>query len=125
MAQWKLTPSYKKSLAEVTWIRKGKNILSVTTVWRSGEFTVTTEDNEPPAIEEMDDLYSCGYEVEMECTFDGCSEEIDDSLCSQAQKKWLKKFFEEYSWLDLQDHGWEEYETEMILECPPVIERIS
>ena len=125
MAIWKLTPSWKKSLAERNYFRKGDDVLMIETGWRTGEFTVTTEDDEPPCIEDGADLYSCGYEVEMESTFDGCWEEIDDSLCSEFTKGWLQGFFEEFSWLDLESEGWIQTDCEMIIQCDPVIELIE
>ena len=81
MAVWKLEPSFKKSLYERTYVRKGDNVLMVETGWRWGEFHVTTEGDEPPVLEEGVDLFNCEYEVEMiECT-DGCWEDHDYSEC--------------------------------------------
>ena len=37
MAVWKLEPSFKKSLYERTYVRKGDNVLMVETGWRWGE----------------------------------------------------------------------------------------
>lgn len=122
MAVWKLEPSFKKSLYERTYVRKGDNVLMVETGWRWGEFHVTTEGDEPPVLEEGVDLFNCEYEVEMvECT-DGCWEDHDYSECDDETREWLEEFFENgNSWFDLEEEGWLFDDSEMILDCEPTI----
>ena len=74
MARWKIEPTWKKSLIERMYFTKGKKQIIVETGWRWGSFECETEDDNPPLIEEGDDLWSTGYDVEMIETFDGCWE---------------------------------------------------
>ena len=55
MAIWKLEPTLKKSLIERSYYHKDGMTLMVETGWRWGEFTVETEDDNPPNISEGDE----------------------------------------------------------------------
>ena len=126
MAVWKLEPSFKKSLYERTYVRKGDNVLMVETGWRWGEFIVYTDDDNPPNIEAGVDIYNCGYESELVETNDGCWEEIDYDDCDDESREWLEEFFDEgNSWLDLEEHGWVQGDCEMIIDCDMDIVRVD
>lgn len=125
MATWTLKPSVKKSLIERQYMRKGENVLMVETGWRGGEFTVHTEDDTPPVIEEGADLYNCDYETEMVETWDGCWEDHDMDECDEETQEWLEEFLEDNSYFDLEEHGWIFEDSEMILDCEPIIERVE
>jgi hypothetical protein len=126
MATWSIKPTWKKSLIERMYFTKDGNTVMVETGWRWGEFTCETEDDNPPTITGGDDLWDCGYDVEMVETTDGCWEEHDMDECDDETREWLEEFFEEgNSYLDLEEEGWTQTECEMIIDCEPEIERID
>jgi hypothetical protein len=111
MAQWKIEPSWKKSLLERMYFTKDDNTVMVETGWRWGSFETETEDE--------------NYEVELLETFDGCWEEVDSDECDEETQEWLEEFLEENSFFDLEEHGWTQTECEMIIDCDPVFTRID
>ena len=125
MAIWSVKPTWKKSIIErQEWI-KGEERLIVETGWRWGEFTVETEDDNPPEIESGVDIYNCGYDSELvECS-DGCWEEHDMDECNEETREFLEEFLEENSAFDLEEHGWSIGDTEMIIDCDLEIEMIE
>ena len=127
MAEWIIHPSWKKSLIERNYLRKGDNIFMSETGWRWGSFSVETEDENVPNISAGDDLWDCGYDVELIETWDGCwdSQDIDD--CDEETQQWLEEFFEEgNSIYELEEQeGWVQGDSEMILDCDPVFERVD
>jgi hypothetical protein len=125
MAIWSIKPEWKKSLIERCYYHRGDNTFMVETGWRWGEFTVATDDDNPPNIKEDDDLYDCGYDVELVETTDGCWEEHDMDECDEETREWLEQFLEDNSWLDLEEHGWIQGDTQMIISCEPIIEKIE
>jgi len=126
MALWSVKPEWKKSVIERNYFIKGDNRLMVETGWRWGEFTVYTDDDNPPNIEAGVDIYNCDYETELVETNDGCWEEIDYDDCDAETEEWLQEFFDEgNSWLDLEEHGWVQDECEMIIDCDLIIERLD
>jgi len=125
MAVWKLVPTWKKSLIERMYYTKDGNTVIVETGWRWGEFTVDTDDDNPPEIEAGANLWDCGYNVEMIEMTDGCWEEHDYDECDAETTEWLEEFFEENSYLDLEEHGWIQSEAECIIDCDPDIELIE
>lgn len=125
MAEWKVTPEWKKSIIERNYYHKDGNTVMIETGWRGGEFIVYTDDDNPPEIEAGVDMYNCDYETEMVETFDGCWEEHDMDDCDDEVREWLEEFFEENSWLDLEEHGWVQGDSEMIIDCDLIIERID
>lgn len=125
MALWSVKPEWKKSIIERNYLTKGDERICIETGWRWGEFTVETEDDNPPDIEAGVNIYDCGYESELVETNDGCWEEIDYDDCSDETREWLEEFFEENSWLDLEEHGWLQDECEMIIDCDLIIERLD
>ena len=99
MALWKLVPSCKKSLIERMYYKKDGSRLMVEFGWRWGEFTVETEDDKEPLIESGTNLQDCKYNVKMVELTDGC--------------------WEDHSYLDLEEHGWDQIDAEMIIDCDP------
>ena len=125
MAEWKVTPNWKKSIIErQEWFKDG-NKLIVETGWRWGEFVVYTDDDTPPNLEPGVDIFDCGYAAEMIETTDGCWEEHDTDECDEETQAWLEEFLEENSVFDLEEHGWSYGDTEMIIDCEMTIERID
>jgi len=126
MATWSVKPTWKKSILERNYLTKDGNTVMVETGWRWGEFTVETEDDNPPNIEAGVDIYDCGYESELVETNDGCWEEVDTDDCDDETTEWLEEFFDEgNSWLDLEEHGWVQDECKMIIDCDLEITRIN
>jgi hypothetical protein len=126
MALWSIKPTWKKSLIERNFYHKDGNTVIIETGWRWGEFTCETEDDNPPNISSGDDLWDCEYSVEMVETTDGCWEEHDMDGCDAETTEWLEEFFEEgNSWLDLEEHGWIQGESQMIIDCDPEFEKLE
>ena len=125
MAIWSVKPLWKKSIIERQEWSNGGDTFIWETGWRWGEFHVTTEDDNPPVLEAGVDIYNCDYDTELyECN-DGCWEEYDFDGCSEETREWLEEYFEENSIFDLEEEGWYNSETEMIIDCDMEIEMIE
>ena len=126
MAEWKVTPNYKKSVIErQEWVKDGQSFI-YETGWRWGEFIVYTDDDNPTNIEAGVDIYNCEYETELVETSDGCWEEHDFDDCDEETQEWLEEFFDEgNSYFDLEEHGWTFDDCEMIIDCDLIIERLD
>lgn len=125
MAVWSVKPTWKKSIVErQEWVKDGQTFI-YETVWRWGEFHVTTEDDNPPVLEAGVDIYNCDYETELYETTDGCSDDYDFDGCDEETAQWLEEFLEENSVFDLEEHGWFCGDTEMIIDCDMEIEMIE
>lgn len=114
-----IKPSEKKSLIErQVFTKDGKTITEVC-VWRWGSFSC--ESDEVPVINDGDDLYSSDYDLELiECTdgdtyyeFEGFTEEEEEEM-----RYWI----EDNSFYDLENEGWLQDDSEMILNCEAEIE---
>ena len=126
MATWRVMPLWKKSVIERQEMIKGDNKFIIETGWRWGEFHVYTEDDNPPVLEAGVNITDCGYEAEMISCDDGCWEEYDYDDVDDDTQAWLEEFFEEgNSWLDLEEHGWNHLDCEMIIDSDLIIERIE
>ena len=125
MARWKIEPTWKKSLIERMYFTKGKKQIVVETGWRWGEFECETEDDNPPLIEEGDDLWCTDYGVELIETTDGCWEEHEFYGFTEKQEEKMREWLEENSVFDLEEKGWINSDTEMIINCEPEITRID
>ena len=125
MATWKIEPTWKKSIREVMYFRKDDKEITVETGWRWGEFTCETEGDEPPVIEEGVDLYSQGYDIEMQYCDDGCWCEYEFEGFTEEEEEAMTEWLDENSFLDLEEDGWIQVETEMIMDCEPSIELIE
>ena len=71
MAIWTIKPAWKKSIIERNSFTKDDNRVVCETGWRGGEFTVETEDDNPPNLEPGVNIFDCGYDAELVETFDG------------------------------------------------------
>ena len=127
MAEWIIHPSWKKSLIERQYYHKDDNTVMSETGWRWGSFRVETEDENVPNISAGDNLWDCGYDVELIETWDGCWEENDVDDCDEEVREWLEEFFDEgNSIYELEEQeGWTQGDSEMILDCDPVFERVD
>jgi hypothetical protein len=122
MAIWSIKPKLRKSIFERVYLTKEKQELVIETCWRSGEFTLETEDENPPDIQSGVDIYNCEYSYELVETSDG-SEYFEMSKCTEETKEWITNFLVDHSWLELENHGWMQIECEMIIDCDLLIER--
>jgi hypothetical protein len=125
MATWKIEPTWKKSLVEKNYFEKDGKTIIVETGWRWGEFTCETEDDEPPVLEEGVDLFSSGYDIEMNYCDDGCWEEIEFEGFDEDEEEEMREWLDENSYLDLEEEGWIPTESEMIMTCEPSIEKVE
>jgi hypothetical protein len=125
MATWSVKPTWKKSIIErQEWFKDGQSFV-YETGWRWGEFLVYTEDDNPPEIEAGVDIYNCDYDTELvECS-DGCWDDYDFDGCDEKTREWLEEFLEENSVFDLEEHGWFNSDTEMIIDCDLEITKVE
>lgn len=126
MAVWSVKPQWKKSIIERQEWTKDGNTFIYETGWRWGEFHVYTDEDNPPEIEPGVDIYDCGYDTELIETTDGCWDEYDFDGCDDETVEFLEQFFDEgNSVFDLEEHGWYNGDTEMIIDCEMDIEMIE
>ena len=104
--------------------KEGKEI-TIETGWRWGEFTCETEDDTPPVIEEGVDLYSQGYDIEMQYCDDGCWTEYEFIGFTEEEEQAMNEWLEENSFFELEEEGWISGDTEMILNSDAEIEKIE
>lgn len=116
MATWIVKPKFKKSITERMFWEKDGNVFIDETGWRTGEFLVTTETDEPPILPEGVDILNCGYDSEMVETWDGCWSDRNYDDCDDETAEWLEEFLEDNSTFDLEEHGWIQTDCEMILD---------
>lgn len=126
MAVWSVKPQWKKSIIERQEWTKGEERFIYETGWRWGEFHVYTDDDNPPDLKPGVDIFNCEYETELVETTDGCWDDYDFDECDEETVEWLQSFFDEgNSVFDLEEHGWYNGETEMIIDCDMDIEMIE
>lgn len=126
MALWSIKPTWKKSIIERMYYHKDDNTVMIETGWRWGEFQCETDDDNPPLLEAGVDLWNCDYcSVEMIELNDGCWEEHDMDECDDETREWLEEFLEENSYLDLEEHGWTQGDSEMIMDCDMEFEMLE
>jgi hypothetical protein len=128
MATWSVKPEWKKSIIERVYLNKDESTVMIATGWRWGEFTLETEDDNPPNIESGVDMNDCGYETELVETSDACWEEVNTDDCDEETTAWIEEYFEEgNSWLDLEEHGWSSgvQPAEMIIDCDLEITKVE
>ena len=126
MATWIIHPSWKKSLIERQYYHKGDNTIVVETGWRWGSFQVETEGESMPLISAGDNLWDCGYDVELIETWDGCWEDVNTDDCDEETIEFVEQFLEEHSSYELEEtEDWRQGDSEMIIDCDPVFERVD
>jgi hypothetical protein len=125
MATWKIEPTWKKSLVEKNYFEKDGKTIIAEIGWRWGEFSCETEDDEPPVLEEGVDLFSTGYDIEMEYCDDGCWEEFEFEGFDEDEEEEMREWLDNNSYLDLEEEGWTPTECEMIMTCKPSVEKVD
>jgi hypothetical protein len=126
MALWKVEPVFKKSCIErQTYTKDGKSITEELG-WRWGEFTIETEDDSPPELEEGVDMFSCGYELIDFSTNDGCWTDYEYSGMTEEEILEMQEWFDEGNSLyELEEDGWNQGDGEMIINCEMTIEKVE
>jgi hypothetical protein len=123
MATWKVTPKYKKSIVEKNfWVNGDKTIINEIG-WRWGEFTIVTEDDEPPVIDTETNLFD--YEMPDWSTDDGCWEDNEYIGFTDDEQEEIEEFLTENSTFDLESEGWHCDETEVYITCEVDIEKVD
>lgn len=139
MTVWTVRTHYKKSIEEHEhFVKDGQEIVR-RTGWRSGSWSVTTSDDQPPEFEfdyvpggdgskDSIDMYNCPgpniEDVELIETHDGCWEEIDwPEDMDDDERERLEALIEEEGVYALEDQeGWSQDDTEMWIWGPISIE---
>jgi hypothetical protein len=141
MANWKVSPYYKKSCEEHEQYTKDDMTIVRQTGYRGAAFYVETSDDNPPEFEfdcvpggngvkDSIDMYNCEVNniesVELESMWDGCWEEVEyPEDMDEAERERLEELIEEegdiYDVLENQE-GWCQSETQAWIWGPILIE---
>jgi hypothetical protein len=141
MANWKVSPYYKKSCEEHEQYTKDGMTIVRQTGYRGASFYVETSDDNPPEFEfdcvpggdgkkDSIDMYNCEVNniesAELESMWDGCWEEVEyPEDMDEAERERLEELIEEegdiYDVLENQE-GWCQSETQAWIWGPILIE---
>jgi hypothetical protein len=141
VANWKVSPLYKKSCEEHEHYTKDGMTIVRQTGYRGASFYVETSDDNPPEFEfdcvpggdsrqESIDMYNCEVNniesVELDSMWDGCWQEIiyDDEIDEEELRRLVELIEEEgdvYDVLENQE-GWSQSETQAWIWGPIQIE---
>lgn len=125
MATWKVTPDWKKSCIERMYFSKDDKTIMYETGWRWGEFHIETEDDNPPDIEAGVNIFDCGYELSYWSSDDGCWGDYEFTGFTDEEAAEMQEWIEENSIFDLEEEGWINFDTEMIIDCDMTIEKVD
>lgn len=127
MPRYIVSARYKKSTLEVeTWAHKKDFNKSFTKEvgWRSGSFKVTMSKDEFEEIPKEDEeakFYPYFYdESELVSTWDGCWEDFDfsEGTISEEEQEQIKAAWEEENYEGIENLGYQQVETDIILIGP-------
>jgi hypothetical protein len=141
VANWKVSPLYKKSCEEHEHYTKDGMTIVRQTGYRGASFYVETSDDNPPEFEfdcvpggdsrqDSIDMYNCEVNniesVELDSMWDGCWQEIiyDDEIDEEELRRLVELIEEEgdvYDVLENQE-GWSQSETQAWIWGPIQIE---
>lgn len=127
MATWKVEPTWKKSVVEKAfWVKDGKTIINEIG-WRWGEFTIETEGDDPPEIDEDTDLFAADFEVVDFSTTDGCWEEneFEGEWTDEEREEMEERLNGEISVYELEEEGWVCAESELYITCDVEITKVE
>ena len=140
MANWKVSPLYKKSCEEHELYTKDGQTIRRQTGYRGASFYVETSDDNPPEFEfdfvpggdgskDSINMYNCEFNniesVELESMWDGCWEEVEyPEDLDEDEKQRLEELIEESGdvYDVLTDEGWSQDDTEAWIWGPIQIE---
>lgn len=119
-----IEPKVKKStFSNEYWTNEvnGKSVtITVTIMWRWGEFSITITEDQKKKIENSDELLLSDYEYEFISTDDGCERFIEiqneDSFSKQELEKIYETMYEDtdeelYDELFMEENGWDLADT--------------
>ena len=139
LTAWTVSTYYKKSIEEVEHFTKDGMEIIHRTGWRSGSWTVYTNDGNPPEFEfdyvpggdgkkDSIDINNCYgnniEEVELVETFDGCWDDIEwpNEIDEDEQSSIEEAMEDEGYYTALEENDWWQSDTEMWIWGPIVIE---
>lgn len=129
MATWKVEPTWKKSVVEkATWMSPDKSKWIVNELgWRWGEFTIETETDDPPEIDEDTDLFDSDFELVDFSTTDGCWEEneFEGDWTDEEQEAMEERLNGEISLYELEEEGWVCETAELYIQCDVEITKVE
>lgn len=133
MTYWTVTTEQKKSVEEHELWQKDDMVIRRITGFRWGKFCVTTEDDEPPELDQFDgpggdavNMHDCGYDTEMESMDDGWyGDVIWPDAMSQEEQDLLEELWEEEYYDGWEGQGWSQYETEVWFSGPLEIIKVE
>lgn len=120
MATWKVSTTQKKSVEEHELWQKNDMVIRVINGYRWGTWTVETEDDDPPELDQTEgpgadavNMYDCGYDTELVSLDDGWYGDIiwpDDM--SDDERERLQEIWDEDWSAGWEAEGWTQYDTE-------------
>jgi len=134
LTYWTIKPQDKKSIEEVEHFTKDGMEIVHRTGWRWGEWTVTTNDNNPPEFEIVDgrvDINNCYAnnieDVELVETSDGCWDDMEwpDDIDADERNKLEEAIEEEGYYTALEENDWWSSDTEMYISGPIEISDVT
>lgn len=130
MALWKVAPTWKKSIVErATWMDESRKKFIINEIgWRWGEFTIQTEGDDPPIIDEDTDLFAADFEVVDFSTNDGCWEDNDyEGEWTDEEKEAMEERLSggEIAVYELEEEGWLNEECELYITCEVEITKVE
>ena len=123
MANWKISNYYKKSCIEIqTWTKDGKSF-TYSQGFRWGTFYKESDERPDVDLKNPDgfDPYADDWELEM--MDDGCWGDYkfgDD--WTDEEREAVEEIIDEGSIYDLEEHGWYNDDTEVVLDGPLLLE---
>lgn len=131
MTWWKVSTEEKKNVFEHELWEKDDFVIRRITGFRWGTVFVETEDDNPPALDQVDgpsadavDMYNTEYEYELESLDDGWYGDViyPDDMDDEERER-LDALWEEESYSGWEEEGWIQYETECWFHGPLSIEK--
>ncbi len=139
LTAWTVSTYHKKSIEEVEYFSKDGMKIVHRTGWRSGSWTVYTNDGKPPEFEfdyvpggtaakDSIDMNNCCYnnieEVEMNETWDGCYDDTEwpDDIDEDEKSAIEETMEEEGYYTAFEENDWWHDDTEMWIWGPILIE---
>jgi hypothetical protein len=120
MATWKVSTKEKKSVEEHELWQKDDMVIRVVNGFRWGTWTVETEDDDPPDLDQTEgpgadavNMYDCGYDTELVSLDDGWYGDIiwPDDMPDDERERMQEIWDEDWS-AGWEEEGWAQYDTE-------------
>lgn len=97
----------KKSIEEIeTWEKDGQTV-TITTLWRGGEYTIETDED----LQSTEDMFCVSdYQIEDCSTYDGVSMDFEGELADEVEH-----MFEDGGFSEMEVCGWDHVDTEIFI----------